>query len=74
MFYPVVWRYVRTLLAGQTLFRRRTRRTKATRSVPRRTTRTQAKASFIDPYVSGCIHVRTFSCSLGLGSITYTST
>ena len=36
--------------------------------------RTKAKASFIDPYVSSCIHVRTFSCSLGLGSITYTST
>jgi hypothetical protein len=26
------------------------------------------------PYVSGCIHVRTSSCSPGLGSITYTST
>ena len=38
---------------------------------PPPTTRTQAKASFIDPYVSGCIYVRTFSCSLGLGSIIY---
>ena len=34
----------------------------------------KSKASFIDPYVSGCIHVRTSSCSPGLGSITYTGT
>jgi hypothetical protein len=36
--------------------------------------RTGAKASSIDPYMSGCIQVRMFSCSLGPRSITYIGT
>jgi hypothetical protein len=54
----------------QNRFRKKTWRNQETRSATTRT-RTGVKASSIDPYVSGCIQVRTFSCSLGLGSITY---